>query len=163
MHACISNHFFYFVLPVSLHYNLKQWNYIPVWSRQSSWCNTECLSTCAVSHRISLAFHNVFQSLSWRTYFTSLTQPADYQSKYDLNLLILISRHSKFQKAHWIMSVISISRLCWSFTLVSGQSRIIGFLNLRLSALPDRFGEIKIFPVQWINIETTLPLTLKMC
>lgn len=68
-----------------------------------------------------------------------------------------------FQKAHWIMSVISISGLCWSFTLVPGQSQIIGFLNLRLSALPDRFGEIKIFPVQWINIKTSLPLTLKMC
>lgn len=121
------------------------------------------VSVCAVSRSMSQAFHWVFRSLSQSTEPTSLPEPADYLSECDLDLLILISRRSKFQKANWIMSVISISWFSCGFTSVLGQTQIIGFLNLRLSALPDRFGEIKIFPVQWINVKTTLSLTLKMC
>lgn len=52
MHACIFNHFFHFVFPVSTHYKLKQLDYILVWYAAA----TLNVSACAVSCSMSQAF-----------------------------------------------------------------------------------------------------------
>lgn len=53
MHACIFNHFFHFVFPVSTHYKLKQLDYILVWYMQRCSCNIECQRVCSELQHVS--------------------------------------------------------------------------------------------------------------
>lgn len=55
MHACIFNHCFHFVFPVSAHYKLKQLDYILVryMQRCCRCCNAEYQHVCSESQHVS--------------------------------------------------------------------------------------------------------------
>lgn len=119
MRACLFKHFSF--CPSSV--NTLETQKITFW-----------LGTCnaAATLNVSVPVQWVAASLFQRTQHASLLEPLHYLSECNLDLPILISRHSKFQKAHWIMSVISISWFSCGFSLVLGRAQIIGFHNLRV-------------------------------
>lgn len=133
---------------------LKQtWNYILVLYMQYC-CNSKCLSVCSELHHLSHFLHPRFpRTKSSAEDVVCLPFWSCLLSLWsDLDLLIFISSHSLCWKAHWIMSVISISWFSCGLSPVLGQAHIIEFPNLRLLTPPERFWEIKIFLVSWINI-----------
>lgn len=124
------------------------------------------LSACAVSCSMFQAFHTTyFPGQKSFTEDTAFKPPCTWllsrwTQPWSIDPYLESFKISKGPLNH--VSHFNIMVLLWFSVLVLGQAQIIGFPNLRLSTLPERFGEIKIFPMQWINIKT-IPLTLKMC
>lgn len=140
--------FFSLYPPVNRHYKPKQMNSIGIIGA----CCTE--RACAVSRSMShTKSSDIFYKGERLQGWTCLS--FEWMRPWLIDHYLMSFKHFKRP----IESCQSFSILWFScgFTVVLGQTQIIGFLNLRLSALPDRYGQIEIFPVQWINIKTTLP------
>lgn len=128
--------------------------------------HSESQQPCSESQHVSHS-HTVFESLSqWK--LPTLLNPFYYLGECHLDVLILIFCRSKFFQKRPTDSCQSfcINPPISSFLLSKlwEETSVTGFLKFRMSALPNKFGLIKIFPVQWINAHRKQPSgSLKMC
>lgn len=118
---------------------------------------TECLSFS----------HNLWKSFTAETAY--IAEPIYYLSECHLDVLILIfCRSESFPKrlpdSRQSFCINASVLFFFPFFSCGKKPQCLDFWKFWLSALPDKFGEIKIFPAQWINTYYKQPSgSLKMC